>query len=158
MEQDTQKTLLYVVKLVRFGFILVALYLAKTIYVNKYNDVVYVQKKAAPSILQVVGFFVLVDFVMNAVLWTILYYISWLELQKNPDFVLLNDVFFTRVLTDYVFSTALMASVGCLLGAILQRRWPLEGASGAQIVVAYKQMLLAICGFALIPQYYLLTG
>lgn len=158
MQQDTQLSLLYIVKILRFCLILVALYLAKTMYVNKYNDVVYVQRKHPPSLLLLVGYFLLIDLVMNMVLWTILFYVSWLEIQKNSDFFLLNNVFFSRMVVDYVVSTALIGSIGCLLCILVQRQWKLDGVNGFQVVSAFKQMLLTISGFALVPQYFLLVG
>lgn len=158
MQQDTQLSLLYIVKILRFCLILVALYLAKTMYVNKYNDVVYVQRKHPPSLLLLVGYFLLIDLVMNMVLWTILFYVSWLEIQKNSDFFLLNNVFFSRMVVDYVVSTALIGSIGCLLCILVQSQWKLDGVNGFQVVSAFKQMLLTISGFALVPQYFLLVG
>ncbi len=154
MIMDSRFMSLYVLKVVHFCMILVALFLSEKIFSEMYMKKVYAQNADPPDLLYFLGIFIAVDAGFILFLITILLLVMFIFKTPVNDFVI-NGELIKAFLLDYVMYIILLAILAIIIGSIIQKkkyfRYKTEGLRAAR---AYKEILTSLAGILLIVPYF----
>lgn len=109
----------YVVKLVRFMVIWVALFVTEKVYQDMYVSTVLIQDTAPPDLRPVVVYALLVDFVFFAF---ILMLISLLRAQNPAKTYAIDGTLIVLLVVDYLVSVLVLLVIGLGVASVVQDR------------------------------------
>lgn len=152
MRQDTQLSVLYIIKGLRFGMIVGALSFATILFVNRYNQAVIFDKKPAPSFTELLIWFLCIDLAFNAVLWLILMLLKHQIDATTDSFILFDETFRSRFVIDYALTTSLILAIGYIIALVLRKKITFNtlGSQGDDEIYSFKKMMLAVSGVVLL--------
>jgi hypothetical protein len=154
---DTQFMLLYFIKLIRFGFLWLSLFLAGSVFINKYTDLVYNQHKDPPPMSLLVIMFIAIEFGLNVILWVILMFVKSIYKREENNFVI-DSSLVKRVITDYAVSTLLIGMTSYAISEVIRKRIVFNYANdGTKPIAAFKNIVLIVSGFTLLVPFFLIA-
>jgi plasmid maintenance system antidote protein VapI len=157
MVTDAQFMVMYVLKLVRFGFMWMALMVASSIFTNRYVDQVFTRREDPPPMSALVAMFLAIELMFNVVLWVILTFIRRVYQTDEGDFIV-NDTMMKRLFVEYAISTAFIGAIGFFISEVIRRRVVFSYASdGVRPVQAFKDMMLIVSGFTLAIPFFMIA-
>ena len=154
---DAQFLLMYVIKAIRFMFIWLSLFLAGAVFTNTWVDRVYERHLPPPNLAGLLIMFLLIELALNAVLWVSLWTVIYVYKNDDNNFIV-DGTLFKRMLVDYAATTSLIFVVGLVVAQVIKKHTTFNYANdGVQPIAAYKEILLALSGFALIQPAFLMA-
>jgi hypothetical protein len=153
MIMDSQFSLMYFLKLLRFAFVWMALFLAGSIFTNRYVELVFNQKVAPPPLTMLVGLFIAIDMGLNIILLSILSLIK--RIYAGTHGFIVDDTLIKRFMIDYAMSTALIAVMSFTVAEVIRKRSVFKYDSDVAPIKAFKDILLAMSGFVVIIPFFL---
>ena len=154
---DAQFMLMYVIKAIRFMFIWLSLFLAGAVFTNMWVDRVYERHLPPPNLAGLLIMFLLIELALNAVLWVSLWTVIYVYKNDDNNFIV-DGTLFRRMLVDYAATTSLIFVVGLVVAQVIKKHTTFNYANdGVQPIAAYKEILLALSGFALIQPAFLMA-
>lgn len=155
---DMQFVFVYAMKVVRFGFIYLALFLAERIFENMYSTQVFTQNKDPPNLLIMLGIFLGIEAGMFVIIMIIIALVMYI--WKTPDnSFLVDSSVLLRLLVDYAASTLMIFAIGAIVAHIIMRkkyfRYKLEGLRGIR---AFQEVMIGISGIMTVIPFFMMVA
>lgn len=157
LASDQQFQWMYLMKFMRFSFVLLSLYLAEKIFYQWYVRKVYSNNEDPPDLLAFVGIFLILDLTFNIMIFVILFVIKIL-FESNDSFFVIDSYFLKKYVADVGISMLVIFAFCAILASIIQKkkyfRYKLEG---PRAMGALKEMMTGVVGLLLIVPYFLVV-
>ena len=136
--------LIFLLKFSRVATLLLAIYVAQHVFLERYVHDVYTSDRVPPSLFNVMLFALSIDACLQLVLITFIVIASVLLKTPSNSFVL-DDTFLTLLLKEYVLSTILMIILGSIVAWIMgKKRYFGYRSDGIRVIKAYSATLLGV--------------
>jgi hypothetical protein len=157
LASDQQFQWMYLMKFMRFSFILLSLYLAEKIFYQWYVRKVYSNNEDPPDLLAFVGIFLALDLTFNIMIFVILFVIKIL-FETDDSFFVIDSYFLKKYVADVGISMLVIFAFCAILAGIIQKkkyfRYKLEG---PRAMGALKEMMTGVVGLLLLVPYFLVV-
>lgn len=150
--------LIFVLKFSRVATLLLSMYAAQHVFLERYIHDVYAAENPPPNLFNIMLFALSIDACLQLVLITIIVIASVMNKTPKNSFVF-DDVFLTMLLKEYILSTVLMIVLGSIIAWIMsKKRYFAYRTDGIRVIKAYNAILLGVLiAVALIPCFKLLA-
>ncbi len=149
---EIDAVLIFVLKFSRVATLLLSIYVAQHVFLERYIHDVYTAEKPPPSLFNILLFALSIDACLQLIVITLIVIASVMLKTPKNSFVL-DDVFLTMLLKEYVLSTILMIILGSIIAWIMgKKRYFGYRTDGIRVVKAYNAVLLGVLiAVAIIP-------
>lgn len=118
---DGQIIMLYALKLVRFGFVVLALSLARRSFQTSYNERVYNRNSAPPHPAMMIAIFMALELSFAVLMLVVLYFLKYL-FYHGPGTFFIDKYVLSRWLLDYVASTLVISIMAFIASDVIRKR------------------------------------
>ena len=154
---DSQFMVLYMLKLINYGFFALSLFLAEKLFSDMYMKNVYGAGGKPPDILIYIGITLALNLAFVVFMLVVLLLIRYIF--KNPTNNFIVDMsLISKFLVDYAITTVILGLVGVICGSIIQKkryfRYSTEGLRGVRAL--YELMLSLGALITVVPYFYII--
>ena len=154
---DSQFMILYILKLINYGFIVLSLFLAEKLFSEMYMKAVYGNGQDPPDILAYVGIALGLNVAFVVFMLTVLALIMYIFSGASNNFVI-NKYLIKKFVMDFMACTIINVLFAIICGMIIQKkryfRYKTEGLRGVralrEIIMSLSSIVIAVPFFAII--------
>lgn len=153
---DSQFMVIYVLKLITYGFFALSLFLAEKLFSDMYMKNVYGNGGSPPDILIFIGITLALNLAFVIFLLVVMLLIMYIFKSPTNNFIIDMNLI-GKFMMDYAISTVIIGLVGVICGSIIQKkryfRYATEGLRGVRAL--YELMLSLGALVVVVPYFYL---
>lgn len=143
LELDT--LVLYVLKALRLGTLLLSIYAAQKIFVQRYMSQVYADKADPPSLFRVLLLALSIDAFLQLILTLGLVIVSVVFKKSERDTFVLDDFMIYLSLKEYILTSALLMAVGLIVSHfMITKRYFNYRSDGIRVIRGFSDIMMGV--------------